>query len=98
MIMRSLICATLTVAANAFAEETPLTVEWLAWPVVGVPYHDLDDGILLPRASTRFNSKAQTDVIIGLRSDGVVVWKYLEEPRNKDLTAIPTGEKATEKH
>lgn len=54
-------------------------IEWLNWPVTGYPYSGIDPGILIPPASTRFSTEVRRDVVIGLRSDGTVVWKKLKQ-------------------
>ena len=61
-------------------------IEWLSWPILGVPYEGFDPKILFGPAETRFSIDYRRDIIIGLRSDGTVVWKSLR-PEIKSETS-----------
>jgi hypothetical protein len=63
--------------------------QWLSWPVTGYPFRGVDSGILIPPAPTRFKTDVRRDVIIGLRDDGTVVWKYIQ---NSDEQPPPITE------
>ena len=80
------------------AEEKSEQVRWLSWPVTGEPYQSIDPGIFMPSANERFQAITQKDVIIGLRSDGVVVWKYVDESKNKSSNNSEITNKQTENH
>jgi len=69
----------LTTRAECEGKETD--IEWLSWPFIGTPYHGFDPGIFAPGAETRFSIDFRRDIIIGLRSDGTVVWKSLKTDR-----------------
>ncbi|GEM_PF-1638095 len=77
MIRAYILLLTLLVPHALLAEE--VNIEWLNWPVTGHPYSGHDPGILIPPASTRFSTEVRRDVVIGLRSDGTVVWKKLKQ-------------------
>jgi hypothetical protein len=66
-------------------------IEWLSWPVTGHPYTGEDPGILIPSAQTRFFTTVRRDVVIGLRSDGTVVWKKLKS-KNRSNAPINDDE------
>jgi len=63
-------------------------IEWLSWPIIGVPYEGFDPGILYGPAETRFSIDYRRDIIIGLRSDGAVVWKSLEKDIESDTSYL----------
>ena len=69
----------LTTRAECEGKETD--IEWLSWPIIGVPYKGFYPGILFGPAETRFSIDFREDIIIGLRSDGTVVWKSLKTDR-----------------
>ncbi len=51
-------------------------VEWLGWPVYATEYTGIDPGFYLGGAPpTRWVNK---DIKIGLRADGVVVWREVD--------------------
>lgn len=48
-------------------------IEWIGWPVTTEPYSGIDPGFYQAGAPPVMST--HTDVEIGLRSDGVVVWR-----------------------
>ncbi len=47
-------------------------IQWLGWPITGSAYKGMDEGIF---ANPVFETDVEKDIFIGLRSDGVVIWK-----------------------
>ena len=70
----------LTIRAECEGKETD--IEWLSWPIIGVPYEGFDPELLVG-AETRFSIDYRRDVVIGLRSDGTVVWKPTKTTENE---------------
>lgn len=84
----SLVMLTMLISAASLAEDIPTKVstQWLSWPVTGYPFGGPDPGIVIPEAKNRFEADVRKDVIIGLRSDGTVVWKYIKDPEEQPIT------------
>ena len=77
--IRGLILSLLAVqSALCVASEDTQSIRWLFWPVTGIPAEQVDEGIFYPAVGDRFSTVVERDVLIGLRADGVVVWKYAE--------------------
>lgn len=65
-------------AAITWAQKEPPTIEWKGWPVFAGPYNGIDPGFYgsnLPPSMT-----TEPTIQLGLRSDGVVVWRKVEKP------------------
>jgi hypothetical protein len=75
----ALMVAFISFSLQAEDENMKDDIDWLSWPVTGYPYSGVDPGIVLPSAKTRFSTHVWRDVVIGLRSDGTVVWKNLSQ-------------------
>ena len=78
----------LPLTTQAECERGEADIEWLNWPVIGTPYDSFDSGILVPSAKTRFSTDVRRDIIMGLRSDGTVVWKSLEKDIESDTSIL----------
>ena len=61
---------------GAMAQEDTKDVVWLGWPVTGYPW-ELDPDILFPKDAGQFQALANQGIQIGLRADGVVIWRAL---------------------
>ncbi len=77
---RHYLLALLIVSSPALSdqESTKEVIRWLNWPVTAYPFKSIDSGALVPSQHKRFLVEAERDVRIGLRSDGIVVWKYVD--------------------
>jgi hypothetical protein len=56
-------------------------VDWLGWPVLAKPRGGPDRGIYGRRPPPE--QFIQDDVVLGLREDGVVVWRRVTKPSGK---------------
>lgn len=82
----TLLCLALASTSVAGHDElSGMKTQWLGWPVIGYPFNVPGGAALIPPPSERFLSGVRRDVIIGLRSDGTVVWKHVPvgEPKSK---------------
>ncbi len=68
--------------------------QWLSWPVTGYPFNLPGGAALLPPPKERFLTGVRRDVIIGLRSDGTVVWRHvpISEPPSMPAKGGPRME------
>lgn len=67
----------LPVSTQAEYDGNEASIEWLSWPIIATPYDGYDSELMFP-SGAGFSLDVRRDIIIGLRSDGTVVWKSLK--------------------
>lgn len=82
------ITALIAITFNANTASQDADIQWLSWPVTGKPFESIDPEILVPRAEDRFDTEVRRDVILGLKSDGTVVWKYVDREQEQPKEEI----------
>lgn len=70
----------LLIFTTTSAENNPPDIQWLGWAVTGFPWQ-IDEEMLHPKDMSQFQSLANKQVRLGLRSDGVVVWEQIQDPQ-----------------
>jgi hypothetical protein len=68
-------------AGYVLAQKTD-NVEWLGWAVVGQPSTSPDPGIYGKRPP--LDRRVREDIELGLREDGVVVWRRVQTARGQE--------------
>ena len=82
---------TLPFSAQSEDKQKDLNIRWLGWPINGVYTDDIDSDFT-PFYDGSYAIQANQDVVIGLRSDGVVVWRTLDKllrSDNLELDSLP---------
>lgn len=79
LFMILLIFALLT--SHTLSQES-LQIRWLGWPVTAEPYQGIDPGSY--GGNPPPHVRIHTDRQLGMRSDGVCVWRALSEKKQEE--------------